>query len=73
MDLETKIHRAKQAVRSISEHDDASRDEVEAALSQVVNFVADEEENGLAGRDERIEKRAEERNAKSKKAVKDAD
>jgi hypothetical protein len=75
MDLNVKVKRAQQAIASIAQHDDASKDEVEKALSEVVNFVADADENGLAGREERIQKRADVQNAKfaSKQKLKKAE
>lgn len=77
MDLKSKVKQAKLIIESIATHDDASKDEVEVALSEVVNFVADEDANGLGDREERIEARAKARNEKlakkrEQKAAKDA-
>lgn len=74
MDLKVKVERAKKAIASISQHDDASKEDVEVGLSELVNFIADEEANGLAGREKRIEVRAKARNEKllKKRAAKDA-
>jgi hypothetical protein len=72
MNVKEKIAYAQNVIKSIAEHDDASKDEVEKALADVSKFAGDAKANGLAGREARIKKRADERNAKleAKRAAK---